>query len=156
MILRPPTVAELPALSELCLRSKAHWGYDQPFLDQCRDELTLTEADLDGTHLAVAVMDDRPVGVVQVAIKAGDADILKLFVAPGYMGRSVGTALFRWGATRAGGEGASRILIDADPGAEPFYLKLGARRVGQSASGSVPGRMLPRLEFVLASAETGA
>jgi len=37
-------------------------------------------------------------------------------------------------------------MIDADPNAEGFYLKMGAERVGESPSGSIPGRMLPLLQ----------
>jgi hypothetical protein len=33
---------EAGALSDLSLRSKAHWGYGAAFLEACRDELTLT------------------------------------------------------------------------------------------------------------------
>jgi len=38
-------------------------------------------------------------------------------------------------------------MLDADPDAEPFYLHHGARRIGEVPSGSIPGRMLPRLAF---------
>nr|WP_211354784.1 hypothetical protein [Stackebrandtia albiflava] len=34
---------------------------------------------------------------------------------------------------------------DADPGAEPFYRRMGAVRIGEAPSGSVPGRVLPRM-----------
>ena len=43
MILRPPRLDELPYLSDLCLRSKAVWDYDEAMLDAFKDELTLTE-----------------------------------------------------------------------------------------------------------------
>ena len=42
MILRPPRLDELPYLSDLCLRSKAVWDYDEAMLDAFKDELTLT------------------------------------------------------------------------------------------------------------------
>ena len=41
MILRKPQPGEAAALSELALRSKAHWGYDADFLRDCREELTV-------------------------------------------------------------------------------------------------------------------
>jgi hypothetical protein len=34
--LRAPRLDELEALSDLCLRSKAVWGYDAAFLEACR------------------------------------------------------------------------------------------------------------------------
>ena len=33
-MLRPARPGEAAALSDLALRSKAHWGYDQAFLDR--------------------------------------------------------------------------------------------------------------------------
>ena len=39
--LRAARVEELDALSTLCLRSKAVWGYDKEFMNACRAELTL-------------------------------------------------------------------------------------------------------------------
>jgi len=43
----------------------------------------------------------------------------------------------------------TRVVLDADPGAEPFYARFGARRTGEVPSGSIEGRMLPRMAFVL-------
>ena len=42
---------ELPGLSELCLRSKAVWGYDDAFMTACRTELTLRPDELQSTLL---------------------------------------------------------------------------------------------------------
>jgi hypothetical protein len=36
LTIRKATPEELPNLSELCLRSKAVWGYDQAFMEACR------------------------------------------------------------------------------------------------------------------------
>lgn len=45
--------------------------------------------------------------------------------------------------------GFTRLTIDADPNAEPFYRAMGAVRIGAVPSGSVPGRELPLLEVSL-------
>ena len=50
----------------------------------------------------------------------------------------------------AGTLGFERITLEADPGAEPFYLAMGARRCGSIPSGSIPGRPLPVLEMAFA------
>ena len=47
----------------------------------------------------------------------------------------------------ARGGGFTAFTVDADPGAEGFYRRMGAVRVGTSASGSIPGRRLPRLRY---------
>jgi hypothetical protein len=41
--------------------------------------------------------------------------------------------------------GAHRMAIEADPDAAPFYRRMGAKDSGFAPSGSIPGRMLPKL-----------
>jgi len=38
LVLRPAVRAEADALSQLGLRSKAYWGYDEAFIEACRAE----------------------------------------------------------------------------------------------------------------------
>jgi len=147
MIIRSPNINELPDLSDLCFRSKAVWGYDRQFMEACRRELSFDPQDLEQTHVAVAEEDCRILGVVQIKIRAGEAELLKLFVEPEVLRRGTGRALFAWAADISKKTGASRIVIEADPGAVPFYRKIGARDSGQAPSGSIPGRMLPQLTF---------
>lgn len=66
----------------------------------------------------------------------------------------MGGVLHRYALEQAGAAGLRRLQLDTDPGAEPFYRHHGARRVGQSPRGSIPGRMLPRLEFELSCLTT--
>jgi N-acetylglutamate synthase-like GNAT family acetyltransferase len=148
-LVRAAKIDELAALSELCMRSKALWGYDKKFLDACRAELSFNLRDLKCSEVAVAEEDDRPVGVVQVEVKGSCADLLKLFVEPGIVGRGVGGTLFRWATRKARQLGADRLFIDSDPHASAFYRQMGAQHIGLSASGSIPGRMLPRLVLKL-------
>lgn len=148
-LVRAPMIDELAVLSELCMRSKAQWGYDKNFMDACRAELSLNLRDLQRTQVAVAEEDGQAVGVVQLDVKGNCADLLKLFVEPGVVGRGVGGTLFRWAANRARQLGADRLFIDSDPDAAAFYRRMGAQHLGLSPSGSIPGRMLPRLVLQL-------
>ena len=136
---------ELPDLSALCLRSKAVWGYDDAFLAACRTELTLHPDELQTTSLQVAERDAAVVGMVQVKVDGADADLLKLFVEPTLLGAGIGRLLLGWATTTASDLGAVRMMIEADPGAAPFYERMGARQDGFAPSRSIPGRMLPRL-----------
>ncbi|HEU4410261.1 MAG TPA: GNAT family N-acetyltransferase [Polyangiaceae bacterium] len=147
--IRPARPDEAAALSALALRSKAHWGYDAAFLERCRDELTLRPADLLSRHAAVAELGGRVVGFVTIEGEPPEGEIGALFVEPDLIGSGsgAGRALFAHAAAVARSAGFACLLIDADPGAEGFYLRLGARRVGEAPSGSVPGRMLPRLAY---------
>ena len=140
---------ELRSLSELCLRSKAVWGYDEAFMAACRAELTLRPAEVLSTHLQVAEDDAGVVGLAQVKVSGTDADLLRLFIEPAQLKSGVGRLLFEWAVAKARSLGAVRMMIEADPGAAPFYERMGARRAGFTASQSIAGRMLPRLQLEL-------
>src|SRR5262245_7390220 len=142
-IIRAPDVRELPALSELCMRSKAGWGYDADFMAACRKELTFVPGDLVSSRIAVAARGESVLGVAQVRMVDRDADLQKLFVEPSALRGGVGKALFDWAIDAARELGASRMIIDADPDAAPFKRRLGERDLGYSPSGSIAGRMVP-------------
>jgi GNAT superfamily N-acetyltransferase len=144
-IIRSPAVEELPALSALCFRSKAVWGYDNDFMEACRKELSIEPDDLRSTSVVVAERNGRLIGVAQIKIVGSEADLLKLFVEPTAMRSGIGRSLFAWATELAASQGADRLLIEADPDAAPFYRRMGAQDVGLAPSGSIAGRMLPKL-----------
>lgn len=150
--LRAARVEELDALSALCLRSKAVWGYDKDFMNACRAELTLTPADLLTSRTQVAERDGKLLGVAQISTTDDVAHLEKLFVAPDLLRAGVGRCLFAWAIAAAREVGARVMIIEADPGAADFYRRMGARDDGVAPSGSIPGRFLPRLKLPLATA----
>ena len=152
-MIRAPTIEELASLSELCLRSKAVWGYNEEFLEACRGELSFDQRDLYSTLIAVAEHGGKLVGVAQVKVIGNQADLLKLFVEPNALRRGVGRTLLAWATNVAREKGATRLVIDSDPGAAPFYRRMGAYDVGEARSGSIPGRMLPKLAINLCPAD---
>ncbi len=147
--LRPARPDEAELLTELCLRSKAVWGYDEAFMRACRAELTITPADCAAASLRVAVVEGEVTGVVQIVIDGDKADLAKLFIAPGTIRAGVGRKLFDWAVNAARERGARWMSIEADPGAAGFYRQMGAVDDGTAPSGSIPGRLLPRLKLSL-------
>ncbi|WEX09251.1 GNAT family N-acetyltransferase [Chelativorans sp. AA-79] len=144
--LRPPRADEGPALTALCLRSKASHGYDQTFMEACRKELTVDPSRPD---IAVAEIDGLRVGMAEISVAGDEAELEKIFVEPACYEKGAGRMLFDWARTEAAKRGARVLTFDADPGAVAFYEKMGALIIGRSPSGSIPGRMLPRLRLRL-------
>lgn len=149
--LRTARPQEAAVLTALCLRSKAALGHDEAFMRRCRAELTLTAEDIASTHVQVAEIGGRIVGMAQMIVRDDVADLDKLFVEPDEWRSGIGRKLFTWATTEAARRGASVLTIDADPDAAGFYRRLGAEDDGTAPSGSVPGRRLPRLRLALAA-----
>ena len=149
-ILRPAQLKDLPALSALCLRSKAYWGYEATFMEACREALTLRPPDLEKSRIMAAWHEGNPIGVVDVSHDGRIGHLDKLFVDPPWIGRKVGKELFLWATDALRVLEVSVMRIEADPGALPFYCAKGARQIGEAPSEVIAGRQLPLLEITLA------
>jgi GNAT superfamily N-acetyltransferase len=134
------------------MRSKAVWGYDKSFMEACRAELTVTPEKIQSSHFQLAEVDGRVIGVARVILADGTAELAALFVEPADQGSGIGRALFDWAVAQCRAQAATTMVIEADPGAAPFYRRMGARDVGSVASGSIPGRFIPKLELDLTGA----
>jgi len=152
--LRPARSDEAAALSELALRSKGHWGHSPEFLEACRAELTISDQQV--PQVTVAEVDGTLAGfyLLKIDLERGELDML--FVDPPWIGRAIGGLLLRRALDEAAERGARTVELDADPDAEAFYARYGAARIGEVASGSVSGRVLPRMRFTLAQGEEAA
>ncbi|XWW93446.1 hypothetical protein V2A60_001379 [Cordyceps javanica] len=68
-----------------------------------------------------------------------------LWIRPDRIGCGLGRSFWEDALRRAAARRLAALTVDADPHAEGFYLRMGARRCGRAASRSIPGRALPQL-----------
>jgi GNAT superfamily N-acetyltransferase len=134
---------ECAAVSDLALRSKAHWGYDASFLEACRPELTLDPRAVDRFRAAVAEESGEIVGFYGLGGGAPEGELSFFFVEPARIGTGIGRLLWRDCLASAARIGLSRIRIESDPNAEGFYTAMGATRVGDVQSHSIPDPRSP-------------
>lgn len=139
-------------MSDLALRSKAHWGYDDAFIEACRDELSLDASRLDDASFQCFVAEDR--GAILgfyslVRISEKDLELEALFVEPTSIGTGVGRSLMQHAISQARTLGAARLIIQGDPNASDFYVAAGGRQIGSRESGSIEGRFLPLFAIAL-------
>ncbi|MET8050365.1 GNAT family N-acetyltransferase [Streptosporangium sp. NPDC005286] len=149
MLIRAAQVVEADLLSELAVRSKAHWGYDEAFMAACRDELAISASEVEKLRTMVAEHNGRVLGFATLEGNPPEGALGMLFVEPDAIGQGVGRRLFEHAVAAAGDLGFARLTIDADPNAEPFYLAMGATRIGATPSGAIPGRLLPLLAITI-------
>ncbi len=148
-IIRPARRDDCGPLSELALRSKAVWGYDAAFLEACRDELTITPEMLDSDILKVLEAEGEIAGFYRLRLEDGVVEVYDFFIAPEHLRQGYGRRLWQELLEDARSYGVDTLGVDADPQAEAFYAAMGMQRAGEAPSGSIPGRMLPRLTLAL-------
>ncbi|GAB2725708.1 GNAT family N-acetyltransferase [Kitasatospora kifunensis] len=149
MLIRAAQLNEAEILSELALRSKAHWGYDEEFLAACQDELSIPASEVESLRTVVAEQGGRILGFATLEGNPPEGALGMLFVEPDAIGQGIGRRLFEHVTASARTLGFQHLTIDADPNAEPFYLAMGATRIGSTPSASIPGRTLPLLRITL-------
>ena len=78
------------------------------------------------------LVEGEPVGFYALVGEGCRIELEHLWVLPKRMGTGVGRALLEHAAGRAADLGAETLGIEADPNAEGFYRRMGARRVGET------------------------
>jgi ribosomal protein S18 acetylase RimI-like enzyme len=143
--IRRAVASDSERATEVARRAKAHWGYPAEWLALWRDDLVISAADIEKHATFVASIGSEVVGMCQLQQSDDHALLEHVWVDPRCHGQGVGRALVEHARARARGV----IAIVADPNAEAFYAKLGARRVGEVAA-PMPGasqRVLPLMEM---------
>jgi GNAT superfamily N-acetyltransferase len=143
--IRRATPTDSERATELARLAKAHWGYPAEWLAAWHDDLVISAEVIEKHRTFVASVDGNVVGVCVLQEGEVGAILDHVWVDPTCHGIGVGRALVE----RAKAEARGVIAVVADPNAERFYIKLGAKRVGD-VSAPMPGaptRKLPLLEF---------
>jgi GNAT superfamily N-acetyltransferase len=146
--IRPARVDEARLLSDLALRSKAHWGYSPEFIERCREELSYSEEQLLAERMRFFVIESeqRIAGFYALRrLSATEIELEAMFVEPAFIGQGFGRVLIEHAKSVAAAMGAKQVIVQSDPYAERFYVAAGGIVTGTKESASIPGRYLPTL-----------
>ena len=89
------------------------------------------------------------IGAIRMRRSTDHSVLEDLWVVPGANGQGSGRIGFERACDIGRGWGKGVMELEADPFAEPFYLHLGAVRVGMSPVTVVPGRAVPLMRYAL-------
>ena len=152
LLIRKAEVNEARSLSNLAIRSKAHWGYSPEFMAACENELVIAKSKLESDRFLymVAEGNDEELGYYALErISESEFELEALFVEPKHIGSGIGRALLAHAKEAAAKMGGVTLIIQGDPNAEKFYLAAGGVRTGERESESIPGRFLPMFSISL-------
>lgn len=152
--IRPAQPAEADAPTELALAAKVAWGYDAAQLASWRPLLAVSPQQLSERPAYVAQGQSARLGFYTLQPAAGRFELDNLWVEPAWMQRGIGRLLLAPAVRVARRHGATELHIDADPNAEPFYLRCGAKRRGTVPApiAGQPTRVRPQLVIDLRAA----
>jgi GNAT superfamily N-acetyltransferase len=145
---RPAREDEGPGLTGLAVRAKSHWGYDENFLESARAELTIDAGTIRSSRIYVIEQDGEAIGFYGLVGEAPRGRLEWMFLEPDAIGHGLGRLMWTDAIERASAAGFTGLEIESDRFAEPFYLAMGAVRIGSTPS-PVDGAELPLLEVQL-------
>lgn len=130
--IRRATAGDAGALTLIAFAAKRYWGYPERWIEHWGESLTITPEFVRGNYVYTAVSGGEPFGFYALTETGGRWELEHLWVSPARIGSGIGRALFEHAMDDAAARGASVVEIEADPNAEGFYLRMGARRVGEN------------------------
>ena len=135
-------------LTQIAHAAKRHWGYPESWIAAWREILTMRPEFIVANHAFIAIEAERALGFYVLTTEDDGLHLDHLWILPDAMRLGIGRALFEHAVAQARNLGSDSIKIAADPNAEGFYKRMGAKRVGVRVS-EVDGerRELPLLEY---------
>src|SRR5262249_7929949 len=139
---------ESEKLSLTAHAAKRHWGYPENWIEQWKPQLTVTPEFIRNNRVYAALSGDEVAGFYGLIEHHNKVELEHLWVLPEYMGKGVGRALFEHAVRVVRLMNIAEIEILADPNAEGFYSRMGAKKIGEVAS-EIDGekRVLPLLKL---------
>ena len=119
------------ALSRIAFAAKSYWGYPERWIEQWQESLTITPEFITDNEVYAAVFEEIG-GFYALVGRGREVELEHLWVSPEHIGTGIGRALFDHAVRKAAALGATILSIEADPNAEGFYRRMGARRVGEN------------------------
>ena len=141
---------EADTLTEIAHAAKRHWNYPESWIQKWQADLTITRDFIASHEVFAATINREIVGCCALVVTGSLAEIEHMWIRPEQMGSGVGRALFEHARARAVECGANVLELSADPYAEGFYARMGAKRIGEiPADMEGQPRVLPRMRMEL-------
>lgn len=146
--IRQAYLHEAQMLTDIAISAKQSNGYSDTFMEACREELTITVGDMSIGEYWVAEADVvRGFVCLVEGTDLHSGQIQSFFIDPAWQRKGIGKLLWQKILERADEKCIRTLVLDSDPTAVPFYEALGFAVIGEAPSGSIAGRMIPRMQL---------
>ena len=147
---------EAESLTAIAHAAKRHWGYPESWIERWTSDLAITPDFIANNEVFVAVNGGKIVGCCALVLSDSVAELEHMWINPPDMANGIGRALFTQVKERARHLRIPALELSADPNAEGFYERMGAKRIGEvRADMDSQRRVLPRMRIELGVAPSG-
>lgn len=136
-------------LTDITKKSKAFWGYSEEQLLLWNDNLTISKDYIENNDAFKLLNDNKVIGYYAYIIEEKEiARLDNLFVLPEYIGKGFGKYLVNDFLERMRKQEIKKIILDSEPNATEFYLRIGFEKIGEFET-SIKNRFMPIMEMKL-------
>ncbi|HNX32146.1 MAG TPA: GNAT family N-acetyltransferase [Holophaga sp.] len=140
-LIRRAEPRDAEVLSAIAVRSEAHWGYDDAFMETFRRLYRITEGFIARNQVFLVEAD----GAVHGFYALSGSELEYLYLEPAEIGKGLGRLLWDHMLAVCRSMGIREIHLVCGPQPKAFYLRMGAEEAGEADSLVTPGRKVSRL-----------
>jgi GNAT superfamily N-acetyltransferase len=140
--IRPVRPDEGERLRTIAMAAKGHWGYEADIIRRWAADGDFSPAGLRAKEFFVAEEDGRVIAWAALNPRDDVVWLEDMWVEPEWIGKGVGSLLFRHALARATELGATTMEWEAEPNAVGFYERVGGRYLRDSEP-TEWGRIVP-------------
>lgn len=149
MTIEQANITDNEILTSITKKSKAYWGYSAEQIQKWDKNLTISQDYIRDYNVFKLVDNELILGYYSYVFK--DEKVIELdnlFILPEYIGKGFGKYLVLDFLNQIKEEKIERIILDSEPNAENFYVKMGFIKIGEFET-SIKGRFMPIMEMKL-------
>ncbi len=138
-------------LHQIAVAAKQHWNYPAELIARWAASPIITTSAIERAIVYLAQTAGEPIGWYRLLIDPSPARLEDLWVLPAWIGQGVGRALFRHAAGECRARNITQLVVESDPHATGFYLRMGGQVIGETISEW--NRPVPLIRFDLNAEE---
>lgn len=145
MTCRKAEITDITVLNRISVTSKRHWGYPEEWIENWKEDLSLTASDLNSQETLVMDFKRKIIGFCSIKDHGDRYEVIHLWILPEFIGKGYGKILLKETLTLFVLEDKP-IWVLADPNAESFYNKQGFTTL-EKVESFPKGRYLPLMKM---------
>lgn len=146
--IRRATACEWQLLSDISYKSEAYWGYEFDYMEKFRSLYQVTEDFVLNNQTYVIEDHNSVAGFYGLLVNEKVISLEYFFIEPQSIGRGYGKLLWNHLVDITCKDlRIHEFVIVTSPQAKDFYIKLGAKFLGEVESILKKGRMIPQLFY---------